>query len=176
MLQHLRIHRVLIQQVWSIICFAFVVQASQVSAQTPNPQRERISRLDTANLKKAEFKLTKNAHLEQYGFNDTARAVINLYFTKRKGTQVLAYSNLGFLAVIRAAGQEEKSPLDPSSEVSYKPWVIPALVVAGGVAVSSFVRLDVWSLKSLMKALYTYEKTGVLPDRLQSKLKPAHFK
>lgn len=163
-----------------IIFIVLAVSQLRVSAQDINEQRINVSRLDTSKLSKDQFRLSKKTYLDVYGFNDTATALINLYFAKRKGTQITAYSNLGFLAFIRAAGEEESSPLDPNfnpnAKPSYKTWVLPAVGVAGIVALSLIVRSYEWSLENLVKDLYAYEKTGRLSVKLQKKLKQAHFK
>jgi hypothetical protein len=175
MFKSLFIHKSRFQRLCLVLLLAFITLQFPVFGQTSHSQRQRLSQLDTANLKKSDFKVSRGAYLDYYGYNDTARAIINMYFTKRKGTKIIAYSNLGFLTLIRVAGQEETSPLDPNADVKYKPWVVPAVVAAGSVAIFSLIRADAWSLRSLVKTIYTYERSGVLPVRLQRKLKTTHF-
>ncbi len=172
MLSNLPVAKSIVRKQW--LALLLLGMAAQIqSFGQDNAQRQRISQLDTANLKKADFKLPKSAYLSTYAFDDTAKAIINLYFGKRSAPKTILYTNLVTVPIIRVGGQNQQPP--PSTEVTYKPWVTPAAVVLAGVTLFSLIRLNKWSLKKLVKTLYAYQKTGALSENTRKKLQPKHF-
>jgi len=101
------------------------------------------------------YKLSKEDFEEQYAFNDTARAVIRLFFQKRTAALRLG-SAMGLpLLIVSAAGTKRTQTVSlrgvSAPKTSYEPFVVPALIGIGAVWVYVLIKAGHFSKKSLLE-------------------------
>jgi hypothetical protein len=165
--------------------FAVVVLSLRVSAsaQTGNPQRDNLlqveSRFENGKyrvLSSSSYKLPKHTFIELYAFNDTARAIVNLYFERHAHSRIIFGTALGILTMIRVAGPVQSETIGPPpATTTYHPWVYPALGVAGVTTIAGVLYQESYNRKSLLEKLIEYEGAKRLDKRTLRKLRARHF-
>jgi len=123
-------------------------------------------------------KWTKEDFLNELGFNDSAKALINLFFTKNKrginqtiiGGAFLI-TGVTALAVPSEPGDDQKGFGDMVG-----PVVEPAAVVMGAlISTSGIVKLGKYTKQKLYILLSDYKNGNSIPDKYRKKLKQKYF-
>jgi hypothetical protein len=129
---------------------------------------------------KVDYKLKKANFEEQYAFNDTAKAVIRLFFQKRMAALTIAAAMGVPLALVRAAGTQDTRTVSLRGGVTtsrqYGSSVVPLLVVIGTAEIYAFSKASRFSRKRLLETLIDYERNRALPASLIKQMKLTHFK
>ena len=112
------------------------------------------------------------------GFNDSAKALINLFFTKNKrginqtiigGAFLIA--GVMALAIPSEPGDDQKGFGDIAG-----PVIEPGAVVTGAIiSTSGIVKLGRYSKQKLYSLLSDYKNGFFIPDKYRKKLKQKYF-
>jgi hypothetical protein len=154
-------------------------------AQTGNEQRNNLQQVKTIFesgrfrlVSKDDYKLPKDVLIQRYSFNDTARAIINMYSERFSYSRIIHGTTLGILTMIRAAGPvQTNEPGQPPATTTYHPWVYPALGIATVSLITGVVYQSGYDRKSLVEKLIEYEAAkGGLDKKTLSRLRPRHFR
>lgn len=153
-------------------------------AQTGNPQRDNLLRVESRfeNGKyqvtsASSYKLPKHTIIEQYAFNDTARAIVHMYFERHAHSRIIFGASLGIITLIRVAGPVQPETIGPPpAKTTYQPWVYPALGVAGATTIAGMLYQQSYNRKSLLEKLIEYEGAKGLDKKTLRKLRPRHFR
>lgn len=128
---------------------------------------------DTATTK--PWNMKKSEYLEKFGHDSTSRAVINMWFQKRKNS-VIKLSTV-VLPIIAAAVSNAIIAATMSEGVI----ILPAYIfIFGQIADLPILAIGAgqqffFSKKHLYKVLTSYEKTKTLPDYVSLRLKPKYY-
>lgn len=171
-------------QLYKVLFLGFSVLLGTVaSAQTGDEQRQNLKnapvRYESGGYRLVStesYKLTKDELITRYAFNDTARAVINLYFERRTLGRVLIGLAGGLLPPARFAGQEQQVAGQDASGTSYRPWVYVAAGMSMATLVTGLGHYAAFDRKSLVEKLIEYEVSSKLEKRIRRKLRTRHFK
>jgi hypothetical protein len=139
-------------------------------------------------IEPVNYKLTHLAFLENYTFDDTSRALVNLFYTKRRNTY---WGSLGIWmasALVGLAGTryEDKvvagSPqggtqvVQKNGQAVNQPWVVPLFFAGIGLnATYVTVRLTTFSKKKLLLLLIEREQGKPLPPKMSERLSAKYF-
>src|SRR4029079_6403797 len=114
----------------------------------------------------------------ELGFDDSAKALINLFFTKNKrginqtiigGAFLIA--GVTALAIPYAPGDVQKGFGDIAG-----PVIEPGAVVTGAIiSTSGIVKLGRYSKQKLYSLLSDYQNGAFIPDKYRKKLKQKYF-
>ncbi|WP_139924415.1 hypothetical protein [Hymenobacter sp. DG01] len=119
-----------------------------------------------------EYRLTVRGFEETYGFNDTARAVIRLYFAKWKtGLRIMQFAGAP-VPIVSVLGKHYNP--DPRtggvapnySSYYYDPWVAPVAFSLLGVSAFGFGKTTVWNRKQLYHTIRQYRASRQLPRQV----------
>ncbi|CAA9289025.1 MAG: hypothetical protein AVDCRST_MAG56-4527 [uncultured Cytophagales bacterium] len=153
------------------------------SAQTGDAQRQNLHKVPARYesgryrlVSTESYKLPKSELMARYAFNDTARALVNLYFERHAEGRIFSGVTLATTALVHAAGKEEPPLGQDYATITYKPWTYPALGVAVISCIAGFVHQSNFDRKSLVEKLIEYEGTRGLDKKTRRKLRPRHFK
>ena len=111
-------------------------------------QKHKIKKLKTQKLEYRDF-------LFQYGKDETAVAIIDVYFDKKNNNGI---GKLSFL------------PVSTSVTFIAPPIGIPLIAISIPVAMSGLITLSRYNNQNLLKDLYYYNKTSMIPKRLKRKV------
>ncbi|MCA8832624.1 hypothetical protein [Hymenobacter pini] len=124
-----------------------------------------------------EFRLTEASFEEAYGFNDTARAVIRLYYSKwntgRRIMQFAGYPVPLVSAVGRHMGETTTSSgviVPNAGTYYYDPWVAPVAFSLLGVSAFGLGKATAWNRRQLYTAIRQYRLTHKLPAQVTARL------
>lgn len=153
------------------------------SAQTGDTQRQNLhnvqARYESGRYRltsTGSYKLPKSELMARYAFNDTARALVNLYFERHAEGKIFSGTTLATTALVHAVGKEEPPIGQDYATITYKPWTYPALGVALISCIAGFVHQSNFDRKSLVEKLIEYEAASKLDKKIQRKLRTRHFK
>ena len=122
------------------------------------------------------FRLTQRGFYDAYGFNDTARAVINLFYAKwGSGRKIMQFAGAP-VPVITALGKHYNP--DPAtygvapnySSYYYDPWVAPMAYSLLGISAFGLGKATKWNRRQLYQAIRSYRATRRLPAFVTPKL------
>ena len=123
-------------------------------------------------------KWAKEDFIKELGFNDSAKALINLFFTKNKrginqtiigGAFLIA--GVTALAIPSEPGDDQKGFGDIAG-----PVIEPGAVVTGAIiSTSGIVKLGRYSKQKLYSLLSDYKNGAFIPDKYRKKLKQKYF-
>jgi hypothetical protein len=142
--------------------------ASYALAQTADPSPPAI------------YRMSREDFLKAVGSDDTLRAVVNLYYRKRKTASTLitvGAASLGVFVVgsvftvLRSAGRAGSN--DPADDITTFAQVTSAVFYAG--TISGAVRLIRYQRKQLQRIIADRQAGKPLPDRVRRKLKAEDF-
>ncbi len=136
-------------------------------------------------LDKSFYKMNHEQFFINYAFDDTSRALINLYFRKRITSKyVFMGICLATIPVSLAGSKEEKVCIAPpvggycraETQRTYEPWVTPVVLpVLGGSLIYYIARHTRYSNKKLLQTLIAYEKGQPIPAVIREKLTAKYF-
>lgn len=127
------------------------------------------------------YRLTERGFDDAYGFNDTARAVIHLFYAKWKaGKKIMRFAGAP-VPVVSVLGKHYNP--DPRtynvapnySSYYYDPWVPPVAYSLLAVSAFGFGKATKWNRRQLYAAIRTYRTTRRLPAFVTPKLLTAHL-
>ncbi|UOQ76080.1 hypothetical protein MUN84_15915 [Hymenobacter sp. 5516J-16] len=119
-----------------------------------------------------EYRLSELGFEETFGFNDTARAVIRLYYAKWKtGRQIMQFAGAP-IPIVSVLGKHYNP--DPRtggvapnySSYYYDPWVAPVAYSLLGVSAFGLVKATVWNRKQLYHTIRQYRASRQLPSQV----------
>ncbi|MFD2718285.1 hypothetical protein ACFST9_06135 [Hymenobacter monticola] len=134
-----------------------------------------------ANPSTDAYRLTERGFDDAYGFNDTARAVIHLFYAKWKtGKKIMQYAGVP-VPVVSVVGKHYNP--DPRtynvapnySSYYYDPWVAPVAFSLLGVSAFGFGKATKWNRRQLYAAIRTYRATRRLPAFVTPQLLALHL-
>ena len=113
------------------------------------------------------FRLSEDAFLTTYGFNDTARAIIKLYYRKwGAGKRIIYIAGLPASAVTAVGRHYDMGPygVTPNyNSYTYDPWVAPVISTLLAGSVYGFIKATKWNRRQLYQAIHAYQTTHRLP-------------
>jgi hypothetical protein len=127
-----------------------------------------------------DYKLSYEDFALRYGANDTARAIIDMYYQRFNGGRAIASiasgvtSTLGLIANAQADAQAQKN--QPPGQVAqvgdrvYPGWVYPVLGVGLPLTIFGFVKMATWNRLELYQVLRRYHQSHQLPPKVASRL------
>jgi hypothetical protein len=152
----------------TIICVTLAtLPAFEAYAQNDSIRRYNVSSLDLHNITFKDYHLDYHSFKARYGFNDTARAVIKLYFEQR----INAYLYAPLLSLIPIVYS-----FFPHDEENEYINILPAASIGaltGGLFLSKRMA---WNRLNLLTALHYYENTGKLDRKVLVILRQKHFR
>ncbi len=111
-----------------------------------------------------EYKLTEEDFQQHYAANDTAAAIIHLYFTKRnKGlllNQIFGTAGVAVSTVDRVQ-QQQQAPYGQTATAERAAWVMPALLATVPVAIGGLIYAANWSRIDCYRMLRRYKALGM---------------
>lgn len=116
-----------------------------------------------------DYRLSVAGFQDAYGFNDTARAVINLYYAKWKtGLKIMRYAGYPVPVATALGRHYEPDPrtggVAPNySKYYYDPWVAPVAFGLLGVSAFGLVRATLFNRRALYEVIRQYRATRRLP-------------
>jgi hypothetical protein len=130
-------------------------------------------RVDTLEIKK----WTKNDFVNKFGFNDTAKALINLFLNKNKNGEYQTIIGGVFLIGGIAA---MATPFEQTDAIGFgyliRPVAEPGAAALGLIfTTSGIIKWKKYSLRKLYSLLAGYKERAILPERYKRKLKKKHF-
>jgi hypothetical protein len=152
--------------VFFVLIFSFIyVNSTEITLQEPG---------DSLEIKK----WTKEDFINKFGFNDSAKALINLFFTKNKRGKnqtiiggAFLIGGIAALASPSEAGDDQKGFGDIVS-----PVVEPGAVAVGAIiSTSGVVKLGRYTKQKLYSLLSDYKNGTYIPDNYRKKLKQKYF-
>lgn len=117
----------------------------------------------------SEYRLSAGGFQDAYGFNDTARAVINLYYAKWKtGLKIMRYAGYPVPVVGVLGRHYEPNPAtygaSPNySKYYYDPWVAPVAYSLLGISAFGFIKATRYNRRALYAVIHQYRATRRLP-------------
>jgi hypothetical protein len=129
---------------------------------------------DSLEIKKWE----KEDFIKEFAFNDSAKALINLFFTKNKKGKNQAIIGGAFLIVGVTALAIPPEPGDDQKGFGdiARPIVEPGAVAFGAIITTSgIVKLDRYTKQKLYSLLSGYKNGGSIPDDYRKKLNQKYF-
>jgi hypothetical protein len=123
-------------------------------------------------------KWTKEDFINELGFNDSAKAMINLFFTKNKRGKNQTIIGGAFLigGVIALAIPSEPGDDQKGFGDIIEPVVEPGAVVIGAMlSTSGIVKLGRYTKEKLHSLLSDYKKGAPIPESYRKKLKQKYF-
>lgn len=123
---------------------------------------------------KSDYRLSAASFEDAYGFNDTARAIIRLYYSRLKsGRQIMQFAGAPVPVVAALGRHYEPDPRTYNaapnySKYYYDPWVPP--VAYGLLAVSLFgaIRAISHNRSTLYGLIRRYQATHRLPAEVRA--------
>jgi hypothetical protein len=122
---------------------------------------------------KSEYKLSRETFEEAYAFNDTARAIIRLYYAKwNTGRNIMRFAAIPVPIVAIAGRHYEPNPATYGASPNYNAyyydsWVAPTAFSLLGVSVFGMV----WAISNGRDQLYQvirhYHATRKLPESIR---------
>ncbi|RPD46989.1 hypothetical protein DNI29_12580 [Hymenobacter sediminis] len=136
------------------------------------------------NLKPApyEYRLSELGFEETYGFNDTARAVIRLYYAKWKtGLRIMQFSGAP-VPIVSVLGKHYNP--DPRTggvapnynSYYYDPWVAPVAFSLLGVSAFGFGKTTAWNRRQLYHTIRQYRASHQLPKQVTPALLTSYLR
>ena len=116
-----------------------------------------------------DYRLSAAGFQDAYGFNDTARAVINLYYAKWKtGLKIMRYAGYPVPVATALGRHYEPDPrtygVAPNySKYYYDPWVAPVAFSLLGVSAFGFIKATLFNRRALYEVIRQYRATRRLP-------------
>lgn len=117
----------------------------------------------------SDYRFSRAGFEDAYAFNDTARAIIRLYYAKwTTGLRIMKYTGYP-VPVITAVGRHyEPDPrtynVAPNySKYYYDPWVAPVAFSMLGVSTFGFIKATSYNRRALYKTIREYRATRRLP-------------
>lgn len=114
------------------------------------------------------FRLTEDAFTATYGFNDTARAIIRLYYAKWETGKRIMYIAGAPASLVTALGRHyEAGPYGAGVNYAsyyYDPWVAPVVSTLLAGTIFGFIKATKWNRRQLYEAIRRYHDTRRLPD------------
>ena len=111
-----------------------------------------------------EYKLTEDDFLQQYAANDTAAAIIHLYFTRRnKGlliTNIFATTGTAIATIDRVQQRPQQGPYGQTTP-ERAGWVLPALTASIVPTLGGLLYAAGWSRISCYRLLRRYKALGL---------------
>lgn len=133
----------------------------------------------TENPSPYEFRLSELGFEETYGFNDTARAVIRLYYAKWKtGRQIMQFVGAPAPVVSVLGRHYRADPATgavPNSSYYYDPWVAPVAYSLLGGSAFGLIKATVWNRRQLYRTIRQYRATHQLPKQVTPALLTTHL-
>lgn len=126
-----------------------------------------------------EFRLSEEEFGNTYGFNDTARAVIRLYYHKwNTGRRIMYIVGIPAAPITAVGRHYDTGPYGVAPNYQsyyYDPWVAP--VVYSLLAGSAFglIKATKWNRRQLYQAIRTYHTTHKLPAQVTPALLAAYL-
>ena len=123
-------------------------------------------------------KWTKEDFINELGFNDSAKALINLFFAKNKRGINQTIIGGAFLigGVVALAIPPEPGDDQKSFGDIVAPVVEPGAVVIGTIiSTSGIVKLGRYTKQKLYSLLSDYKNGAPIPDKYRKKLKQKYF-
>ena len=149
-----------------LICFAAATQAQAQYASSAMVEQPPTN----------AFRLSQRGFYDAYGFNDTARAVINLFYAKwGMGKKIMHYA--GVPVPVASVLGKHYNP-DPAtygaapnySSYYYDPWVAPVAYSLLATSAFGLGKATKWNRRQLYQAIRTYRATRRLPAFVTPKL------
>lgn len=113
------------------------------------------------------FRLSEDAFLDTYGFNDTARAIIRLYYAKWTAGKLIMYIAGTPASAVTALGRHyEPGPYGAGVNYNayyYDPWVGPVVSTLLAGTIFGLVKATKWNRRQLYQAIRSYHDTHRLP-------------
>ena len=123
-------------------------------------------------------KWTKEDFIKELAFNDSAKALINLFFTKNKRGENQTIIGGAFLIGGVAALASSSEPGDDQKGFGdiVEPVVDPCAVAIGAlISTSGIVKLGRYTKQKLYSLLSDYKNGASIPDKYRKKLKQKYF-
>ncbi|OGX83852.1 hypothetical protein BEN48_03565 [Hymenobacter glacialis] len=117
----------------------------------------------------SDYRLSARGFEDAYGFNDTARAVIQLYYARwNTGLKIMKYA--GYPVPVATALGRHYEP-DPRtygaapnySKYYYDPWVAPVAFSLLGISTFGFIKATTYNRRQLYTVIRQYRATRRLP-------------
>jgi len=160
------------KKIWKLIAFIFFLSLSFnlsfATGFTP------VNVGDTLEQPVKEHKLTREQFLEKYGRDDSSRAFINFYFTKRKKSEKMILISLATLIVLSIfaavvfSNYSDRYPdrVDDYGAVSLIIFFGGGIYAASAFLITGIVRLMIYSRKKLLNLLKDYHAGHSFPSRI----------
>lgn len=130
----------------------------------------------TDNPATSDYRLSKASFEDVYAFNDTARAIIRLYYSKWNiGRNIMRFAGAP-VPVIAAVGRHyEPDPrtygVTPNyNKYYYDPWVAPMAYSLLGVSAFGLIKATTYNRRQLYTVIRQYRATRRLPASLRPAL------
>ncbi len=104
---------------------------------------------------KSEHKLNYDQYIDQYGVDDTSRAIIDIFFDKRANN---------------ASGKMSFLPLSGAVTVVFPPIGLGLMAISSPLFVSGLITKSNYSRKKLMNILVTYQNNSFLPNKYRERV------
>lgn len=121
----------------------------------------------------SDYRLSRAGFEDAYGFNDTARAIIRLYYGKwNTGRHIMQFAGAPVPLVAVLGRHYEPDPRTygaaPNySAYYYEPWVAPVVYSLLGVSAFGFIKATVFNRRQLYTAIRQYRATRRLPPAVR---------
>ncbi|WP_152559977.1 hypothetical protein [Hymenobacter sp. IS2118] len=117
----------------------------------------------------SDYRLSERGFEDAYGFNDTARAVIQLYYARWKtGLTIMKYAGYPVPVATALGRHYEPNPrtygASPNySKYYYDSWVAPVVFSLLGVSTFGFIKATIYNRRQLYTVIRQYRATRRLP-------------
>lgn len=156
------------------LLFTLPVLAALNLASAPDARAQDAAAAMTAQPATGDYRISETEFERTYGFNDTARAIIHLYYAKwNTGRNIAQFAGApGSLAV--ALGRHYDTYPNSYGTVPdygkyyYDPWVAPVVYSSLAAVVFGLIKAGRHSRRNLYDAIRQYRATRQLPAGLRA--------
>jgi hypothetical protein len=155
---------------------AFITATGLALSGAPAAHAQDAAAAMTDNPATSDYRLSRAGFEDAYAFNDTARAIIRLYYSKwNTGRNIMRFAGAP-VPVITAVGRHyEPDPrtygVAPDySKYYYDPWVAPMAYSLLGVSVFGLIKATTYNRRQLYTTIRQYRATRRLPTTLRPAL------
>ncbi len=124
------------------------------------------------------MKWTKEDFIKELGFNDTANALINLFFAKnRNGKYQTIFGGVFLIGGVAAIATPFERANDAKSFLEFvRPVSEPGAIIIGSIfTTSGIIKLQKYTFRKLFLFLTNYKNGIALPEKYKRKLKEKYF-
>jgi hypothetical protein len=122
------------------------------------------------NPQPGEFRLSEEEFGSTYGFNDTAQAVIRLYYRKwNAGRRIMYIAGIPAGPVVAVGRHYETGPYGVGvnyQKYYYDPWVAPVTYSLLAGSAFGLIKATKWNRRHLYQAIRAYRATHRLPAQV----------